>query len=107
MSEEVRLCVSIYSRRMLLQRALGAITAATAVGVSLEPACGAIKISQGAVGYQDHPDGDKRCGKCLQFMAPDSCKMVDGPISPQGYCRIFAPLRQAAKPTGAVRRLEG
>jgi hypothetical protein len=90
-----QLCVSTYSRRMLLQRTLGAITAATAVGASLRPASATIKISKAAVGYQDHPDGDKRCGKCVQFVAPDTCKMVDGPISPQGYCRIFAPLRQA------------
>ena len=89
-----QLCVSTYSRRMLLQRTLGAVTAVTAVGASLKPASATIKISQAAVGYQDHPDGDKRCGKCVQFVAPDTCKMVDGPISPQGYCRIFAPLRQ-------------
>ena len=58
-------------------------------------AIAAIKISQKAVAYQDHPEGDKRCEKCAQFQAPNGCKMVDGPINPQGYCRIFAPLRQS------------
>ena len=44
---------------------------------------------------QDHPEGDKRCEKCAQFQAPNGCKMVDGTINPQGYCRIFAPIRQS------------
>jgi hypothetical protein len=47
------------------------------------------KISKVAVNYQDHPDGDKRCDKCVQFQPPDACKMVEGTISPQGSCRIF------------------
>jgi hypothetical protein len=55
-----------------------------------------MKISQAAVAYQDHPVGDKHCSKCAQFLAPSSCKMVDGTINPQGYCRIFMPIRAAA-----------
>jgi hypothetical protein len=47
------------------------------------------KISKVAVNYQDHPDGDKRCDRCVQFQPPDACKVVDGAISPQGSCRIF------------------
>ena len=47
------------------------------------------KISKVAVNYQDHPDGDKRCDRCAQFQPPDACKVVDGPVSPQGSCRIF------------------
>ena len=47
------------------------------------------KISKVAVNYQDHPDGDKRCDKCIQFQPPGACKVVDGTISPQGSCRIF------------------
>ena len=53
------------------------------------------KISKKAVAYQDHPDGDKECAKCAQFQPPDACKMVEGPISPQGSCRIFVPVRQS------------
>jgi hypothetical protein len=61
------------------------------------------KISQKAVAYQDHPEGDKRCEKCAQFQAPNACKMVDGAINPQGYCRIFAPIRASMmRPRNAV-----
>ena len=81
-------------RRALLQYALG-----TAGGVAIcfappKPAVAAPKISKKSVAYQDHPDGDKECAKCAQFQPPDACKMVEGPISPQGSCRIFVPLRQ-------------
>jgi hypothetical protein len=74
------------SRRSLLRSAAGAtgVLAAT-----LNPALAQPKISKVAVNYQDHPDGDKRCDKCIQFQPPDACKIVDGSISPQGSCRIF------------------
>jgi hypothetical protein len=75
---------------------MGGLVAATAA-LSIKAAVGSatMKISKGAVAYQDHPDGDKRCGKCVQFVTPAGCKLVDGRISPQGYCRIFV-VREAA-----------
>ena len=72
------------SRRSLLRRILDAVGAAAIL--SARP---------NAVAYQDHPEGDKRCEKCAQFQPPNECKMVDGSINPQGYCRIFAPIRQS------------
>jgi hypothetical protein len=91
MSDEPELASARLSRRSLLRGAAGAtgVLAAT-----LNPALAQPKISKVAVNYQDHPDGDKRCDKCIQFQPPDACKMVDGPISPQGSCRIFM-LRRA------------
>ena len=82
-------------RRALL-RSL-AIAAGSAVLNSAVPmtAGAAPKISKKAVAYQDHPDGDKRCDRCAQFQPPDACKMVEGPINPQGSCRIFVPIRQS------------
>jgi hypothetical protein len=60
-----------------------------------QAAAAAPKISKKAVAYQDHPDGDKRCDRCAQFQPPDACKLVEGPIDPQGSCRIFVPIRQS------------
>ena len=74
------------SRRSLL---CGAAGATSVLAASLKPALAQPKISKIAVNYQDHPDGDKRCDKCIQFQPPDACKVVDGSISPQGSCRIF------------------
>jgi len=74
------------SRRSLLQRAAAAVGI---LGAAASAATAQPKISKVAVNYQDHPDGDKRCDKCVQFQPPDACKMVEGTISPQGSCRIF------------------
>jgi len=79
------------SRRSLLQRTAGAVAI---LGAPPDAVSAAPKISKNSVAYQDHPDGDKRCDKCAQFQAPDTCKMVEGAISPQGSCRIFVPLHQ-------------
>ena len=84
----------LISRRSLLQRTAGTAGAVAILGAPPNAVSAVPKISKQAVAYQEHPDGDKRCDKCVQFQAPEACKMVEGPISPQGACRIFMPLRQ-------------
>ena len=39
--------------------------------------------------YQDRPNRDQRCGRCMHFLPPDNCEIVTGRISPQGWCRYF------------------
>lgn len=82
------------TRRALLQYSMGAATGTAILCGAADAATAAPKISKVAVAYQDHPDGDRLCAKCAQFQPPDACKMVEGPVSPQGFCRIFMPLRQ-------------
>lgn len=38
--------------------------------------------------YKDSPEGDKECAGCVQFVAPNACKIFPGDteISPKGYC---------------------
>jgi hypothetical protein len=98
MSNETEVRAGPLSRRLLLRSTVAAAGAVATVAAYPKPSSAVIKISQTAVAYQDHPEGDKRCGKCLQFQQPSSCKIVDGEISPQGFCRIFIPLRQASRP---------
>jgi hypothetical protein len=90
------------SRRLLMHSAMSAIGAAALIGIRSESAVAIMKISQKAVAYQDHPQGDKRCDKCVQFLPPNACKMVDGAISAQGSCRIFMPKQQAAEQSAAM-----
>lgn len=78
------------SRRSLLR---GTAAAASLLCAKAELAEAQPKISKVAVNYQDHPDGEKRCDKCTQFLPPDACKLVEGAISAQGSCRIFTPVR--------------
>ena len=49
------------------------------------------KIAQKLVQYQEKPKGVQECDQCLHFVAPASCKMVDGTINPKGWCALFAP----------------
>jgi hypothetical protein len=86
---------ALLCRRALVQFAVAAAGSLTFCGVPQQRAGAAPKISKKAVAYQDHPDGEKRCERCAQFQPPDACKVVEGPISPQGSCRIFIPIRQS------------
>lgn len=42
--------------------------------------------------YKDSPEGDKECSNCVQFVAPNSCKIFPGDteVSPKGYCVAWA-----------------
>jgi hypothetical protein len=43
------------------------------------------------------PDPDKSCGSCQQFVAAadagkcGACKVLKGPINPDGTCKVFTP----------------
>ena len=62
------------------------------------------KLAKEAVQYQDGPKGGKDCDDCIQFIAgktpkaEGTCKVVEGAISPHGYCLAFTP-----KPKRATR----
>lgn len=75
------------SRRSVLKQAvLLAGAGLTASVLASRTAYAQQKASKAAMKYQDKPEGDKKCSDCLQFVAPDSCKVVEGTISPNGYC---------------------
>lgn len=49
------------------------------------------KVSQASVQYQTQPKGEQKCGTCVHFIAgPGTCKLVDGSISPDGWCVLWA-----------------
>jgi High potential iron-sulfur protein len=53
------------------------------------------KASKEAMKYQDQPKDGQRCDTCMQFVpgakpgAQGTCKVVDGPISPSGWCIAY------------------
>ncbi|MBW8305279.1 MAG: hypothetical protein K0M46_00125 [Thiobacillus sp.] len=48
------------------------------------------KSSQASVQYQDQPKGDQKCDGCLHFIAEsNTCKVVEGQISPNGWCILW------------------
>lgn len=73
------------SRRLVLKSTV--VLAGAACAASLASRTRAQqKAPKEAMKYQDHPNGEQKCSNCLQFVAPDACKVVDGKISPDGYC---------------------
>ena len=55
------------------------------------------KVSQAIAKYQDKPHGTQQCDGCVQFIpgntssAGGACKIVEGSISPKGWCMFFTP----------------
>ena len=53
-------------------------------------AVAADKLSKTDADYQDRPKGIQMCATCTLFAAPRSCKVVEGDISPNGWCKDYA-----------------
>jgi anaerobic selenocysteine-containing dehydrogenase len=109
--------MSIYakiSRRTWLKGM--AIFSAAGVSLMLASTAAQAKASKAAVHYQDHPNGKMRmCQTCKFFistgggrsgmmgcpmgggmmghgmMGAGACQVVEGRISPMGYCDLYAP----------------
>lgn len=79
------------SRRSVLRGATffagGAAIAAGTIGAA---AAQSGKMSQQAASYQNGPKNGQKCLDCSFFVQPSSCKLVDGTISPVGWCKFFA-----------------
>jgi hypothetical protein len=50
------------------------------------------KVTKQAMHYQDQPKDGQNCATCIQFIpgakpgASGACQIVQGPISPNGWC---------------------
>ena len=76
------------SRRSILRKVM--LTAVT--GSILGENWGAIaqtKAAKSVVAYQDTPHEGQSCATCLQFEPPSGCKVVEGTVSPAGWCKIY------------------
>lgn len=49
------------------------------------------KMPKATAQYQDEPRGDERCAGCRYFIEGGSCRLVQGEISPDGWCTLFQP----------------
>lgn len=82
----------VAGRRSLLQAGLGLVAAAAAA----RPAAADDKLAQELVQYQATPKAeagpDAICVKCVNWVAPNACKIVAGTINPNGWCVAFAPV---------------
>ena len=63
----------------------GALWAATKTAVAQN------LIAQKAAQYQDHPKDQHKCSDCSHFKPPQSCAVIEGTVSPNGWCLMFSP----------------
>ena len=84
-----------YSRRGLLRAGVAAAAsvglAASALAEETRLAQANEKVAQSMVQYQSAPKDGNKCSLCVNWVAPNSCKVVAGVISPNGWCLAFAP----------------
>jgi hypothetical protein len=81
---ERRVC---WSRRAAVLTALQGISGTLLLSTAAFPA---EKMTRAQAQYQDTPSGIYSCGMCSLFEAPNACKVVEGEISKDGWCKAFA-----------------
>lgn len=79
------------SRRLVLGGAAAAGLGAVCVFAAGGRARAAGKATQADASYQDSPKDGAKCDGCAQFQAPSACAVVDGTISPNGWCQLYSP----------------
>ncbi len=80
-------CPHGLSRRKLITAA-GATSVMALAPISRAPALG--KMTQQQAQYQDSSKDIMMCATCTLFEPPTSCKVVEGDVSPSGWCKAFA-----------------
>jgi hypothetical protein len=54
-----------------------------------QPAAAQSKMTKADADYQDRPKSGLTCAACQLFRPPRSCVIVQGDISPGGWCKFF------------------
>ena len=84
-------CKNGNSRRQVLKLGVYGVGAIGAMGLAGGAnAQIAKKATQASVHYQQSPNNGRHCSLCQHFIAPASCKIIDGTINPNGFCVMFA-----------------
>jgi hypothetical protein len=77
------------NRRRLWQRGIfGAVL--SLLGSKASPAAQSYKVTKKQAGYVLRDKGaTQTCAQCLYFISPDDCVLVQGPVSPEGWCTYY------------------
>jgi nitrous oxide reductase len=97
--------MSEISRRAWL-KAVALVSAAAATPLMLASTPAEAKVIKAAVHYRDHPNGMQMCHmckyyiasggrsagmSCMGMMGTGACQLVQGTISPMGWCDLYSP----------------
>jgi hypothetical protein len=75
-------------RRKLMRSVAGGVSAT--LFLKIAPAHAADKMTRARAEYQDAPNGIYSCATCTLFEAPNLCKVVEGEVSKDGWCKAYA-----------------
>ena len=78
---------SVSRRDFLNMAAVGG--AAITVGLSRPARAEPQKFSKEKAKYQPIPKNGQRCQSCTLWQAPTSCQVVEGNVSPAGWCILY------------------
>lgn len=84
------------TRREIFKTGVLAVVGAVAAAAVLSQPAQA-KMAQKAAMYQPKPHGSQACKNCGRFIAgktpaaDGTCVIVDGAVSPQGWCAMYVP----------------
>ena len=88
------------SRRLVLRGALVAgcsliapvsLFSSLARGADSAAPAATKKLAKASVQYQAQPKGEQKCGGCTNFIAKsNTCARVEGKITPEGWCSLWA-----------------
>ena len=76
------------SRRRAIGAALKGVSAGLVLRIS--PTRASDKMTRQQAEYQDTPKDIYSCAVCSLFEPPASCKVVEGEVSKDGWCKAFA-----------------
>jgi hypothetical protein len=77
-------------RTILLRGVVCAAGAAALIGPTKSARAAKMPQTSPAVAYQSTPKDAHQCDGCMLFQAPNSCQVVDGVVSPSGWCKLWA-----------------
>jgi len=78
------------SQKSVSRRTVLIAAACAAPALALTTGAAQAKMAQAAVRYQPDPKDGHQCDGCAFFIAPNSCKMVDGTIAATGWCALYS-----------------
>ena len=88
MSDHKRPIGSVSRRDFLNVASIGCIAVALGSSVTAQPKK---KFTQQQAHYQPVPKSGQRCQNCALWQSPTSCQVVDGQVSPAGWCILYQP----------------
>jgi hypothetical protein len=75
--------------RVLRRTLVQVVLTGGVIAFAIPPAPAQQKMSQIDAEYQDEPKSALSCAACSLFRLPRSCEVVEGDISPDGWCKFF------------------